>query len=476
MTGMHMNIAQRQNSSVSPRLQQAVRLLQMSSLDFAAMVRASLSRNPFLEAEESDETDDGAEVLAAEADSAQQQAQALDGPLDDTAEDEHDPWQSPATGGTQSSSGDEDFSALDSARVQTTLGDHLRGQLNVLNLTARDRALAGAIVEALDDDGYLRVPLDQLLDDGALSPAPADDEWRIALRRVQALDPAGVGARSVAECLQRQLPAIANAPLRALAARIVADHLAALAARQLRGLAGLLGEPLERIEAACDAIRRLDPRPGWRVGSASAAYVVPDVIVRKRHGVWRVRLNPAVMPRVRMNQHYAQLFRAHRTAQHREMAGQLQDARWTLRNVEQRFATIQQIAEAIVRRQSHFLEFGAMAMKPMGLRDIADELGVHESTVSRATHDKYMATPLGVFELKHFFSRAMISTNGRACSGTAIRGLVEEMIHAEGAHAPLSDAAITRQLAEQGLVVARRTVTKYRQMLRIDAVEKRRRA
>lgn len=467
MSGLSMNTVQRQNLSVSPKLQQAVRLLQMSSLDFSALVRASLSCNPFLDAEEGQDGED-AERADESVVPASEEEQIAYG-----AEEDRELWQ--AAPRTAPASADDDFSALDTAAAHATLGDHLRGQLNVLNLSPRDRALAAAVVEALDDDGYLRLPLDELLDDDALQPPADADEWRIALRRVQALDPAGVGARTVAECLQLQLPAIADGALRELAARIVDGHLDALAARDAQALAGALNEPLERIQSACDAIRRLDPRPGWRVGSTPAAYVVPDVIVSKLRGVWRVRLNPAVMPRVRMNQQYAQLFREHRTAQHHEMAGQLQEARWTVRNVEQRFSTILQIANAIVRRQSNFLEFGAMAMKPMGLREIADELGVHESTVSRATSNKYMATPLGVFELKHFFSRAMISANGRACSGIAIRGLVEEMIHAEGARAPLSDAAITRQLAEQGLLVARRTVTKYRQMLRIDAVEKRRR-
>jgi len=192
-------------------------------------------------------------------------------------------------------------------------------------------------------------------------------------------------------------------------------------------------------------------------------------------GQWNVQLNPAIIPKVRLNQVYAELFQRHRRSQNAELATHLQEAKWTMRNVEQRFSTILSVAEAIVKRQKHFLEFGAMAMKPLGLREIADELGLHESTVSRVTNNKYMATPTGVYELKYFFSRAMTTANGGACSGTAIRGLIKDIIEAESPMAPLSDAEIARQLAMQGLQVARRTVTKYRQLLRIEAVERRRR-
>jgi RNA polymerase sigma-54 factor len=296
-----------------------------------------------------------------------------------------------------------------------------------------------------------------------------------ALRRVQALDPAGVAACSVADCLRLQLPAIECPQLRALAARIVAEHLPLLAARDVPALSRALGEPAMRVQQVCDRIRRFDPRPGWRFSSTRIAYVVPDVVVKKVRGEWRVQLNPAVIPRVRLNQVYAQLFRRHRSPAHADMAGQLQQARWTVKNVEQRFSTILDVAEAIVKRQRQFLELGPMAMKPLGLKEIADELGVHESTVSRVTNNKFIATPSGVFELKHFFSRAMLTANGSACSGKAIRGLLKDLIDAEAPQAPLTDAEITRQLAQQGLMVARRTVTKYRQLLRIEPVGRRRR-
>jgi RNA polymerase sigma-54 factor len=230
------------------------------------------------------------------------------------------------------------------------------------------------------------------------------------------------------------------------------------------------------VEAACASIRRLDPRPGWRLGSPTVQYVTPDVIVKKQRGQWTATLNPVVVPRVRLNSVYADLFRQHRSADHGELGAHLQEARWTVRNVEQRFSTILSVSQAILRRQQHFLAYGAMAMKPLSLQEIADELGLHESTVSRVTNNKFMATPSGVFELKYFFSRGLSTSSGGECSPTAVRSLIQEMISAEPPGEPLSDVAIARELASQGLNVARRTVTKYRQLMRIEPVERRRNA
>ncbi|MDP3612964.1 MAG: RNA polymerase factor sigma-54, partial [Rubrivivax sp.] len=386
---------------------------------------------------------------------------------------DRDLWQTESGGAHGFEDGE--LSALDRMAVETTLNVHLHAQLNLLPLLPRDLACARTLIESLDDDGYLRTPLQSLLEVAALKPAANLEELNIALRRVQSLEPAGVAARDVAECLLLQLPAIDCPQMRGLARQIVLEHLPALASRDVAGLARRLGETAHTVEAVCDRIRRLDPRPGWRLGSSHVAYVVPDVVVKKVRGQWKVQLNPAVVPKVRLNEVYAQLFQRHRTPGHAEMGAHLQEARWTLRNVEQRFSTIVDVAEAIVGRQRNFLEYGAMAMKPLGLKEIAEAVGVHESTVSRVTNNKFIATPNGVFELKYFFSRAMVTSSGSACSGTAIRGLIHDMISDECAEAPLSDAEITRQLARQGLVVARRTVTKYRQTLKFDAVERRRR-
>ncbi len=460
----------------------------MSSLDFAVMVRDTLGKNPFLEAEDGDGDDPEALSLEAPPEAAlagdtppdAAAPEVPDGSLPEAYDADYDSssdrdlWQADGGSGLRRAE-DGELSAMDMMAVETSLNTHLHGQLNVLHLSPRDLTMARTLVESLDDDGYLRTPLDELLAVAALDPPATLQEMQIALKRVQSLEPAGVGARSVAECLQLQLPSIACPQVRGLAQTIVGCHLRALAARDVSSLARELGESPARVEEVCDRIRRLDPRPGWRLGSSQVAYVVPDVVVKKIRGQWTVQLNPAVVPKVRLNQVYAQLFQRHRTAANAEMGAHLHEARWTLRNVEQRFSTILDVAEAIVKRQKNFLAYGAMAMKPLGLREIAEEVGIHESTVSRVTNNKYMATPIGVFELKYFFSRAMITANGSACSGTAIRGLIKDIIEAEHQDKPLSDAEITRQLARQGLVVARRTVTKYRQMLKIEAVDRRRR-
>jgi RNA polymerase sigma-54 factor len=485
MLEMRNGTEQHQSQTLSPRLQQAVRLLQMSSLDFAALLRDKLGKNPFLEVDEG-EVEESLELPFAGSDDISAATEATPLPAGDAttageesmspdADSDRDMWQADGAAGKSKGEGGE-LSALELMAVDTSLNTHLHQQLSVLPLGERDLALARAIVESLDDDGYLRTPLEELIDVlPFLDPPPSLAELQIALRRVQSLEPAGVGARNVAECLKLQLPSIVCPEMRSLASTIVDKHLMALAGRDVAGLARALRESPQRIEAVCDRIRHLDPRPGWRLGSTKAAYIVPDVIVKKAQGRWTVQLNPAVVPRLRLNQVYAELFQRHRKKEDGEMAEHLSDARWTLRNVEQRFSTILDVAEAIVKRQRHFFEYGAMAMKPLGLKEIAEEVGVHESTVSRVTSSKYMATPVGVFELKYFFSRAMVSANGKACSGTAIRGLVKDIIEAESPEAPLSDAEITRQLSQQGLLVARRTVTKYRQMLKIESVDRRRR-
>lgn len=500
MNSLHLRAEQRQSQTLSPRLQQAVRLLQLSSLDFAQLLREKMGRNPFLEGAEDADVDDSFELPFATADDVptgntttlplqldvavpadETLARADDGRDDigglgdmDGRDSDRELWQADGASRSTRSEGGE-TSALDMTPVEQSLTAHLHEQLILLPLSERDLMLARAIVESLDEDGYLRTPLDELAEVIELDPPLAEPELSIALKRVQSLDPPGVGARSVAECLRLQLPTIECTETRAIAATIVRDHLSALASRDIGALARHLGLSEARVEAVCDRIRRLDPRPGWRLGNSHAAYVVPDVIVKKVQGRWQVQLNPAVVPRVRLNQVYIDLFARHRRPQDSVMAEHLQDARWTVRNVEQRFCTILDVAQAIVRRQRHFFEYGAMAMKPLGLREIAEEVGIHESTVSRVTNNKYMVTPIGVFELKYFFSRTMVSANGKGCSGTAIRGLVKDILDSETPARPLSDAQITRQLAQQGLNVARRTVTKYRQMLKIESVDRRRR-
>lgn len=252
------------------------------------------------------------------------------------------------------------------------------------------------------------------------------------------------------------------------------SHLPRLAKREFTQMRRALGCTEEELRDACALIRMLDPRPGLRFSQAHAGYIVPDVIVAKIKGKWIALTNPAVAPCARVNKVYAELFAQTRGHNRTPLAHQLQEARWLIRNAQQRFATIQRVAEAIVAHQKHFLEYGEVAMKPLVLRDVAEELGLHESTISRATGNKYMATPRGIFEFKYFFSRQLATDTGGACSAASVRALLKEMIEAEDADAPLSDVSLAKMLAEQGVIVARRTVAKYRGLMRIAPAEMRR--
>jgi RNA polymerase sigma-54 factor len=465
-----LRTAQRQQHTVTPRLQHAVRLLQLSSLDFAQEVHDAMGRNPFLEIEETAPDAPPAEAGGGDVDLKATDAEAsiADSPY------ERDSWQQTSSS-VRTQNAESDVGALDLIAADIGLRAFLRTQINVLPLSRRDHALACAIVESLDDDGYLRTSLDELAATSGMSPAVEAAEMLIALKRVQSFEPCGVGARSVAECLQLQLVDIENEAQRELARQIVTDHLDRLAQHDVNGLARALKRTPAQIETVCERIRRLNPRPGWQVDSSTTQYLTPDVLVRKIRGRWTATLNRAIVPRVRLNQTYATMFQQHRNGRNSELAQHLQEARWTVKNVAQRFSTILMVAEAILKRQQHFLEFGPMAMKPLGLREIAQELGLHESTVSRVTNNKYMATPVGVFELKYFFSREMATASGGGCSATAIRGVIKGLIDAESPATPLSDAQIARLLVRQGLKVARRTVTKYRQLLKLPSVDRRRR-
>ena len=458
MQSLSLQIGSTLQPALSPRLQRAVKLLQMSSLDFSQVVRDALDNNPFLEPDESGAV---ADLPLAAAEPEVPDAPDADGPG----------WGAEPLPKSRMVDGDGVFDTL---VAHTSLADHLMGQLNLLPLPQRDWTLAAAVVESLDEDGYLRTPLAELDALVPLDPLPEADEWAIALRRVQSLDPAGVGARDIVECLRLQLPLVPRDAERELATVILREHVNALASRDCAALARRLGAAQADVDAACAAIRRLDPRPGWRFGAPTTQYLTPDVIVKKVRGQWTAMLNEAVVPKVRLNRSYAELFRRHRNAEHGELGAHLQEARWTVRNVEQRFSTILSVAQAILKRQHRFLAYGAMAMKPLALREIAQEVGVHESTVSRVTNNKFMATPCGVFELKYFFSRGLATASGGECSPTAIRSLIQEMIAAESPAAPLSDVEIARQLTLQGLQVARRTVTKYRQLMKVEPAERRR--
>jgi RNA polymerase sigma-54 factor len=454
MNALRADAQHTQNQTITPRMQHAVKLLLMSTQDFNLELQQQLDQNPFLEGDED----------FADADATDVQEQELDDTLDDEAPD----WTEAGA-----PAGGSDVSAVDFAANSLSLREHLLRQLCTLPLPPRDRALATAVVHALDDDGYLRQSLEDLAHDGVDDLNHA--EWEVAVKVVQSLEPRGVAARSLSECLRLQLEERPDAPEVCLARKIVADHLEALARLDWVALAQRLHAEPGCLTSAVHLIKQLDPRPGNAYGSSTSRHIVPDVTVRRSRGRWTVRLNHAIVPRVKLSRTTVDLFCAHRR-ECRAMGEQLRDARWALSNIEQRLATIEQVAVAIVKRQQGFFEHGPIALKPMFLRDVADELGMHESTVSRVTNNKYMATPCGVFELKYFFARALPSSIACGPATTAVREVIREMFQREPGAAPLSDAEIARRLERRGLKVARRTVTKYRQQIHVPAVELRRAA
>ena len=375
--------------------------------------------------------------------------------------------------GPDDEEGDRNIGATDTP----TLRDHLRSQLSLVNLGDRDRALVALLIDALDEDGYLTQPLEEI---AVLLSAEAEaglEELAIALRHLQNLEPVGVGARSPGECLCLQLRCgnenEADDPARRLALEIAGKHLELLAARDYTRLRNVTRAGDEELRAAQRLIQALNPRPGASFARVEARYVVPDVIVRKSRSVWRASLNPEAMPRLRVNRLYAELAARPRNGGGNALGSQLQEARWLIKNVQQRFDTILRVSQAIVDRQRHFLEHGEVAMRPLVLREIAETLGLHESTISRVTTQKYMATPRGTFELKYFFGSHVATEAGGAASSTAIRALIKQLVAAEDPQRPLSDSRIAQVLGEQGIVVARRTIAKYRESLQIPPVNQR---
>jgi RNA polymerase sigma-54 factor len=443
----------RQHLTLTPQVQQALRLLQMSALEFAQEMDQALSSNPFLE-----ETADPPPTPPRESSSSSIEEVVVP--------------QEASTAGSSAERDHEEWSGA--SEVQPTLREHLREQLMISPMGSRDRALAHMVIDSLDDDGYFKLSFDEL---AALVPAEHDvraEDFLAALRLVQSLDPAGVAARSLEECLELQLlPLDEDTPGRACALDIVRGrHLQLLGNREWARLQHAVACDEHTLHTARALIRTLDPKPGHRFGSTEARYVVPDGVVRKVRERWVASINPASLPRVRLNRAYAEALQGRGSSQ--SLSRQLQEARWLLRSIEQRFATIQRVADAIVARQRGFFEYGEVAMKPLTLKLIAGELGLHESTVCRVTNSKYMATPRGLFEFKHFFSRRLATESGGAASATAVRAVMRELIAAEDPRAPLSDAELARLLAQQGLRVARRTITKYRALMRLPSVDVRR--
>lgn len=457
MSQLSLSTSAALTQNASPCLQHAVRLLQMSSQDFARAVREAVESNPLLEVEDGD---------------AQRDMQAVPhAPPSD--------W-SPSSGSGRIPSADSDGErAWERSAAPISLRAHLHGQLDLLRLPERDLLLAKAVIESLDDDGYLRGGLEEIeqaVHTMALSPEPDGQEIRMAWRRVQGLDPAGVAAVDLQHCLLLQLHTMECVTTRDLVRRAIEGHLKAVALRDPTRLSEALGVSREAAAAVCAKIRALNPSPCRAFLQDDVPLAVPDIVAVRGGRGWQMVLNDAVMPRLRVHSAYARMFQQRkRHGESAALSACLQEARWLVGNVAQRFATILAVARAIGRHQQAFFEHGPLALKPLKLQQIAQEVGVHESTVSRVTNNKFLATPFGLHELKYFFSRGLSTRNGTTCAPAAVKELVSELIAAESPLHALSDAAIAGLLAQQGFSVARRTVTKYRQALRISAAPERHR-
>lgn len=473
-----------QHLTLTPQLQQSIRLLQLSTLELNQEIEHLLQDNPLLERIEADDGFPGAEGLAppepdhpieanthgAEEGATQPQdseTAAGETPAEDNFDDH---WDESHTSHGSKDDGDEpDFRQL--AAESTTLRQHLLWQLGMTQMPDRDKRIVSLLVDALDEAGYMTQDLDELV---TLLPPELEIEpieLQIALKHLQHFDPPGVGARNLAECLALQLEAMdQGTPYRDEALTVVRTQLDALASRDYAKLKKMLRCGDDDLREIQSLITHLNPRPGSEFATNEARYVVADVIVRKIKGMWIASLNPDAMPKLRINRLYADILQRSRDNASASLVTQLQEAKWLIKNVQQRFDTILRVSQAIVDRQRHFFEHGEVAMRPLVLREIADAVDLHESTVSRVTSQKYMHTPRGIYELKYFFGSHVATEAGGACSATAIRALIKQLVGAENPKKPLSDSQIADLLSQQGIVVARRTIAKYRESLQIPPV------
>ena len=509
--GLSLRVSQ--HLALTPQLQQSIRLLQLSTQELSQEIEQMLDENPFLErssdeaereafglsqadmpAQRDDATADAAIISgAASADAASAEGQndaetavlgeepgwEGDGTTEIAPDDSE--WGGDAPARQQGAAADDDTDATEWVHTQESLTEHLHRQALALRLSDVDRAALRFLIESLTEDGYLEDPIETLAQGlaGTDDPEQLDElvhHFTVALRLLQSLEPTGVGARNLAECLGLQLRALlqegaADAETVQAALCICGQSLDLLARRDVRRLVQLCGCSEERTRAAMALITRLEPRPGRRFADVERNAVVPDVLVTRsgRSGQnFVVQLNPEVMPKLRVHDVYAGALRGHRGGEgHQALQQRLQEARWFIKNIQQRFDTILRVSRAIVERQKNFFVHGELAMRPLVLRDIADELGLHESTISRVTTAKYMATPQGTFELKYFFGSGLGTDTGGNASSTAVRALIKQFIAAESPAKPLSDSQLADMLKEQGIECARRTVAKYREALRI---------
>ena len=464
--GLQLRLSQQ--LAMTPQLQQAIRLLQLSTLELQQELQQALESNPLLEQIDTHEEIDTRETQDSEtldtADALEQKEMPEELPLDAS-------WDTIYTAGTPSgTSGDyiDDELPVYQGETTQTLQDYLMWQVELTPFSDTDRAIATSIVDAVDDTGYLTVPLEDILE--SMGDEEIDiDEVEAVLKRIQRFDPVGVAAKDLRDCLLIQLSQFdKTTPWLEEARLIISDHLDLLANHDFRTLRRVTRLKEDVLKEAVNLVQSLDPRPGQSIQTGEPEYVIPDVLVRKHNGHWTVELNSDSIPRLQINQHYASMCNnARNDGDSQFIRSNLQDAKWLIKSLESRNDTLLRVSRCIVEQQQAFFEQGEEYMKPMVLADIAQAVEMHESTISRVTTQKYLHSPRGIFELKYFFSSHVNTEGGGEASSTAIRALVKKLIAAENPAKPLSDSKLTSLLSEQGIMVARRTVVKYRESLSI---------
>lgn len=457
-----------QQLTLTPQLQQSIRLLQLSTQDMQQEVARMLDENPMLDLSDevayfSGESQSSTTEKPSENISDNQRSEDDHRSEDDSSAAEPFEWNTGTRGAD-----DESEAYPEQAALQASMREYLHSQLSISQLDDRDRRVVGMLIDALDENGYMVQDLSELAELLPAELAITLDDLETALVQLQYLDQPGLGARTLSECLALQLKALPeDTPQRDLAICLVRDHIDLMAAHDFTRIKKLLRCSDDSLRVAQSLIVSLNPKPGCEFDHSVVDYVVPDVIVENYKGKWRARLNSDAMPRLRVNQMYANILQQRDDKSGAPLVAQLQEASWLIKSLRQRFETILRVAQAIVERQGAFLEHGEIAMRPLVLREIADELEMHESTVSRGTTQKFMRTPRGIYEFKYFFGSGLLTESGGVCSSAAIRELIKQLVSGEDPCKPLTDGRMSEILAQQGIVVARRTIAKYREALHI---------
>ncbi len=444
---------------MTPQLQQAIRLLQLPILDLNAQIQDALEENIMLEMEDLPDVPQTSAETTAEI--ATMRAE--------------DSWQTNASSRIQDGGWNGEGRPITEFADESgqTLREHLLWQLQMEDFTPRQAIIGEAIIDSINDDGYLSADLDEIAASIDKQAEISAEEIEETLTKVQCLDPVGVSARTISECIILQLRHLDTAtPGLQLAIDMAASYLDLVGSRDYGELRRSLRASEEDLHEALALVKGCHPKPGLAVSPAAAQYVIPDVFVRKVDGRWQIEISQTGIPRLSVNQQYARLLRG--SGDHAVLRTQLQEARWLIRSLEIRNETLMKVATCIVFRQTDFLEQGDEAMKPMVLRDVAEEIGMHESTISRVTTNKYMHTPRGIFEFKYFFSSHLSSAGGEDQSSTSVRAKIRKLVGGENPAKPLSDSKIASLLAEQGISVARRTIAKYRESMNIESSSERR--